>query len=361
MRALRPLTLLLLLSLVSTGAPAAELPEETRRAVDAAVEKFMKQHHVPGVSAAIVVDGRLVYEQGYGLADVETNVPATPQTIYRLASISKMLTAVAVMQLVEADEIDLAAPIQKYVPSFPEKQAPITCELLLKHQSGIRHYKEGEVGSAVAYPNIRDSFAVFQNDPLLFTPGEKFSYTTYGYNVLGAAIEGASGQPYVDYVLEHVCRPAGMKTIRPDRRAKIIPHRAAGYRRVGPVLENDLAVDVSNKVPGGGWCATPGDLARFAVALMRGRLVSPLTLERMWIRQKTAGGEQTEAGYGCFIRTVDGDRRVSHSGGQPKVSTYLTMSPARKSAVAVMCNLRNTPVQPLADELMKLVAQPRDE
>jgi CubicO group peptidase (beta-lactamase class C family) len=152
-----------------------------------------------------------------------------------------------------------------------------------------------------------------------------------------------------------------MKTIRPDRQAKIIPHRAAGYRRVGPVLQNDLAVDISNKIPGGGWCATPGDLARFAVALMRGRLVSSLTLERMWIPQKTSTGNQTEAGYGCFIRTVDGDRRISHSGGQPKVSTYLTFAPARKSAVAVMCNLRNARVQPLADKLMKLVGDKGDE
>jgi CubicO group peptidase (beta-lactamase class C family) len=268
-----------------------------------------------------------------------------------------MLTAVAIFQLVEADELDLEVPIQTYVPGFPEKQAPINCELLLKHQSGIRHYKPGEVASAIAYANTRDSFAVFEDDPLLFAPGQKYSYTTYGYNVLGAAIEGASGQNYVDYVHDHIFLPAGMKTIRADSPAAIIPHRAAGYRRRGSVLVNDLAVDVSNKIPAGGWCATPSDLARFAMSLMRGQLVSRETLETMWTPQKTAAGKQTDSGYGCFVRFVDGDRRISHSGGQPKVSTYLTMSPARKSAVAVMCNLRGARLAPLADALMKIVAK----
>ena len=123
---------------------AAELAAEQQQAVDAAIETFMQKKKVPGLSAAIVVDWQLCYERGYGLADVENEVPATPQTMYRLASISKMLTAVAVLQLVESGELDLDAPIQTYVPGFPQKQAPVTCELLLKHQSGIRHYKSGE-------------------------------------------------------------------------------------------------------------------------------------------------------------------------------------------------------------------------
>jgi CubicO group peptidase (beta-lactamase class C family) len=152
-----------------------------------------------------------------------------------------------------------------------------------------------------------------------------------------------------------------MKTIQPDRQATIVPHRAAGYRHRGPVLENDQLVDVSNKIPGGGWCATPGDLARFAIALIEGQLVDPLTLAQMWKPRETSTGKPTEVGYGCFIRTVDGDRRISHSGGQPKVSTYLTMSPQRKSAVAVMCNLRNARTQALADELMRAIARPSGE
>ncbi len=339
----------------------AELPAEVRADIDARIEAFREKTKTPGLSAALVDDHELCYEQGYGLADIENNVPATPETVYRLASISKMLTAVGVMQLVEDGKLDLSVPIQQYVPGFPEKQAPITCELLLKHQSGIRHYKGDEVGSTKAYARVRDSFGVFQDDPLLFNPGEKFSYTTYGFNVVGAAIEGASGEDYVSYIQKRVCEPAGMINIRPDSPAKIIPHRAAGYRRSGPVVVNDVAVDISNKIPGGGWCGTPGDLARFAIALCQGKLVSVDSLERMWTPQKTSAGKETNAGYGCFIDTVHGDRLISHSGGQPKVSTYLVFSPARKTAVALMCNLRGAGLKPLALELMGVLGKVRAE
>jgi serine beta-lactamase-like protein LACTB, mitochondrial len=340
---------------------AAELASEKTNAVDTAINRFMAEKRVPGLSAAIVTEGQLSFERGYGLADVENQVPASPATVYRLASISKMLTAVAAMQLVEHGKLDLAATIQKYVPSFPEKAAPITAELLLKHQSGIRHYKGDEVRSAVFYNRVTDSLPIFQNDPLLFTPGEKFSYTTYGYNLLGAAIEAASGQDYVRYVQEHVCQPSGMTTIRPDNPYQIIPHRAAGYRIKGSPakgeLLNDFMVDVSNKIPGGGWCSTAGDLGRFAIALADGKLVSRETLERMWTPQVAADGKASGYGYGCNISVVNGQRLIAHSGGQPKVSTYLVISPERRAAVALMCNLQNTPVQALAGEIIEIIAK----
>lgn len=340
---------------------AAELSAEIVVQLDERIDAFRDKHRVPGISAAVVVGGQLVLERGYGLADVENNVPATPDTIYRLASISKMLTAVSAMQLVEQGKLDLQAPVQKYVPDFPEKQAPITCELLLKHQSGIRHYKDGEVRSAVAYARVGDALKVFRDDPLLFSPGEKFSYTTYGYNLLGTAIEAAAGQDYVSYVQEHVCRPAGMRAIEPDSPYKIIAHRAAGYRHNGlgkdAELVNDYFVDVSNKIPGGGWCASCGDLARFAIALMDAKLVSRDSLERMWTAQKTASGKQTDSGLGCFVEQQDGQRRISHSGGQPKVSTFLVFSPESRSAVALMCNLKDARLKTLAGELLTLVSQ----
>jgi CubicO group peptidase (beta-lactamase class C family) len=345
----------------SASLAAAELPDELRSQVDAKIEALMNERGVPGLSAAIVADGQIVYERGYGLADVENNVPATPETIYRLASISKMFTATAAMQLVEAGKLDLAAPIQKYVPSFPEKDQPITAELLLKHQSGIRHYKGDEVRSVKFYNRVGDALVIFQDDPLLFAPGEKFSYTTYGYNLLGTAIEGASGEDYVAYVQKHILEPCGCETMRTDNPYQIIPHRAAGYRKIGAgkaaELRNDFMVDVTNKIPGGGWCGTPRDLCRFAIAVMDGRMVSSDTLERMWTPQKTTGGKQTDCGLGCFIAEAEGQRRISHSGGQPKVSTFLVFCPQEKAAVALMCNLRDTNLSKLANEVLNVVAQ----
>lgn len=344
-----------------TRVAAAELAAELAAQFDQRVDAFREKHRVPGISAAVVLGGQLVLERGYGLADVENSVPAAPETVYRLASISKMLTAVAALQLVEQGKLDLQAPVQTYVPGFPEKQAPITCELLLKHQSGIRHYKNGEVRSAVAYAHVGDALKIFQDDPLLFAPGEKYSYTTYGFNLLGTAVEAAAGQDYVEYVQEHVCRPAGMKSIEPDNPYKIIAHRAAGYRLQGigddARLVNDIFVDVSNKIPGGGWCSNTGDLARFAIALMDGKLLSRESLERMWTLQKTSNGQETTSGLGCFVEQVNGQRRISHSGGQPKVATFLVFSPDTRSAVALMCNLNGARLKALAGELLTLVSQ----
>jgi CubicO group peptidase (beta-lactamase class C family) len=122
-------------------------------------------------------------------------------------------------------------------------------------------------------------------------------------------------------------------------------------------MKNDFAVDVSNKVPGGGWCATPGDLARFAISLADARLVSKETLERMWTPQMTSDGKTTTSGLGCFVGEHNGERRVFHSGGQPKVSTFLLIAPDQKMAAAVMCNLSNASVQGLAGELLDVIRE----
>jgi D-alanyl-D-alanine carboxypeptidase len=162
-------------------------------------------------------------------------------------------------------------------------------------------------------------------------------------------------------VQKHILEPCGCETMRPDNPYQIIPHRAAGYRKSGPgkaaALRNDFMVDVTNKIPGGGWCGTPRDLCKFAIAVMDGRLVSSETLERMWTPQKTGAGEQTNCGLGCFIAESEGQRRISHSGGQPKVSTFLVFVPQEKAAVALMCNLRETNLSELANEVLDLVAQ----
>ena len=354
--------LALLLCVLSAGAlAAAELPDKTSKAIDDAIARVMRDKLIPGMSVALVVDQQIVSERGYGLADIENNVPATPQSVYRLASISKMLTGVAALQLSEQGKLELSAPIQRYVPTFPEKQAPITAELLLKHQSGIRLYKDKETLSAIYYARVAGGLAIFQEDALLFNPGEKFSYTTYGYNLLGCAIEGASGEDYVTYVNDHVCAPAGMKNIQPDNPYKIIPNRASGYRRGlgggADAILNAPMVDVSNKIPGGGWCSTAGDLAHFAIALADEKLLKRATLDRMWTAQKTTSGAPTPVGLGCFVKNAEGGKLVYHPGGQPKVSTFLMLQPDRRTAVALMCNLQGAPLQPLATEIVELLGK----
>ena len=164
-----------------------------------------------GPSGGIGVGGKIVFEQGFGLADLENDVRATAATRYRTASIAKPMTAVAVMQLAAAGKLDLDADIRKYCPAFPEKKWPVTARQLLAHLGGVRHYnRPGEASGTEFYPSVAASLALFKDEPLLHEPGTRYHYTTYGYTVLGCAIEGASGESYEAIMARSVFGPAGM-------------------------------------------------------------------------------------------------------------------------------------------------------
>src|SRR6267378_3950851 len=135
-----------------------------------------------------------MYSEGFGYADLEERVPVWPTTKFRIGSISKPLTATALVQLVEAGKLDLDAPVQKYVPSFPEKGAVITTRMLAGHLAGIRHYQGDEFNIQKHYANVLDGVKIFENDPLVSPPGTKFNYSSYGYNLLSAVVESAASE-----------------------------------------------------------------------------------------------------------------------------------------------------------------------
>jgi CubicO group peptidase (beta-lactamase class C family) len=329
---------------------ASSLSAEKVRQIEALINAEMARQKIPGMSVAVVVGGQLRWSGGYGLSDVENNVPAKASTVYRLASVSKPLTATAVMQLVERGKIDLDAPVQKYCAAFPEKQWPVTTRQVLGHLSGIRHYKsDEEFNSTRHYESITDALSMFKDDPLLHEPGAKYTYTTFGYSVLGCEVEGASGRKFADYVRENIFLPAGMDTIRVDSVAEIIPNRAQGYRRTekGELLNSPLA-DNSYKVPGGGFVSTVEDLARFAVAVQSNKLLRRETLEQMFTRQKTNDGKETGYGLGWGVNTRSGQRIIGHSGAQQRVSTFLHMQPDQGLAVVLMADIEDVRLGDLA-------------
>ncbi|MBI1356737.1 MAG: serine hydrolase [Acidobacteria bacterium] len=333
----RRLLALLLLSLPAAG---QRLDADKLAAIERLIEAKRLEGGAPGLSAAIAIDGRVLWEKGFGLADVEHGVPARPDTRYRTASIAKPMTAVALMRQVELGRMDLDVRIQRYVPSFPEKRWPITVRQILGHLSGIRHYQGEEFRSTAHYEHVADGLTVFQDDPLLFQPGEKYSYSTYGFNLLGAAVEGASGEEFVTTLTKTVLEPAAMWSTRTDAVEDIIPHRARGYRMdaAGKLRNCDLA-DTSVKIPGGGLVSTAGDLTRFAMALQEGRLLEPETVEEMFTPQRTLDGKVSRAGLSWMIAEKDGMKRVFHSGGQQGATTRLILLPERGVALAAMANL----------------------
>src|SRR5215204_513961 len=362
-RAAFALCLLLLFSATRATAqqatqPAAALPAEKVKQIEALVGAEMAKQKIPGLSVAVVSGRQVRWSSGYGMQDVENNIPAKPATVYRLGSISKPITAVAVMQLFERGKLDLDAPVQKYCPAFPEKQWPVTTRLVFGHLAGIRHYKsDEEFNSTRVYASVAEGLDMFKDDPLLFEPGTKYNYTTHGYSVLGCVIEGASGQKFADFVRENVFKPAAMERIRVDSVADIIPNRAQGYRITDKgVLTNSPLADNSYKVPGGGFVSTAEDLARFAVALQTDRLLKRETLELMYAPQKTKDGKEISYGLGWSVgKRPTGERAVSHSGAQQRVSTFLGMQPDRGLAVVIMSNLEGARLGDLAQRIGDIV------
>ena len=193
------ISLLFLALFITSGIGLAQsLAVEEQEQIDGLVNRFMKSSHVPGMAVSVAKGGRLVFSKGYGWADMELQVPVNPsQTKFRIASISKSLTADAIMQLVEAGKLDLDATVQTYVPTFPEKQWPISTRMIAGHLGGIRHYRDNEFLSTKHYPNVSEGLNIFQNDSLIYEPGTKYRYSSYGFNLVSAVIEGAAGVDFL--------------------------------------------------------------------------------------------------------------------------------------------------------------------
>lgn len=341
------------LPLAATAARALPgLPPDRVQRTETAIRAEMERQNIPGLSVAVVTDGELKWSSGYGLQDLENQVPARPVTSYRLGSISKPITALAAMQLWEQGRLDLDAPVQKYVPGFPEKPWPVTTRHLLGHLGGVRHYRGDEINITRHYPTLLEGLEIFRAAPLLHQPGSKYAYTTYGYNLVGCVVEGASGRKFTDYLHDRIFKPAGTRSLRPDSVHEIIPNRAQGYRKgVDGRLRNSNLADTSYKIPGGGLCGTVEDLAHLALAVQQGKIVKPETLELMWTRQKLLDGRETAYGLGWALSTRQGEREVAHGGGQQRISTYLYMLPERQCAVALMTNLEGARLGELARQI----------
>ena len=307
------------------------------------VKVWLAEHDAPGLTIAVMVGGEIVWSQGFGMADLENRVPVRPHTKMRIGSVSKSLTSAAAGLLYEQGKLDLDAPVQKYVPSFPKKRYPITARQLGGHLAGIRGYLPGvqsEMFNTRHYDLVLAGLELFQDDPLLFEPGEKYSYSSHGYNLLSAVVEGASGQDFLSYMQENVFDPLGMKDTSADHTDQVIPYRTRFYERNGAgVWENAPYADNSYKWAGGGFISTAGDLLRFGRGIISGGLLKPETVELLLTPQRTKDGKST--GYGIGWRSSEdgrGRRQVGHGGSSVGGKTRLVIYPDSQVILAVMIN-----------------------
>jgi serine beta-lactamase-like protein LACTB, mitochondrial len=360
--------LVLFFGAVSTAfAQQKSLAAEKRAAIEKAVSSFMSANNVPGIGAAVVLDGQPVWSAGFGMSDLEDSAPATSSTLFRLGSISKPITATAVLQLWERGKLDLDAPVQKYCPAFPQKEWPITSRELLGHLGGIRHYNPDGKGdipedSARHFSSMEESLQVFAADPLVEKPGTKFHYSTYGYTLLGCVLEGAASQKYVDYVRENIFKPAGMAQTQADDFFAVVSHRTRWYHKdKSGIVRNAGVLDSSYKIPGGRLISSADDMARFEAAILADQLVKRPTRDLMWTSLKTADGKFT--GYALGWGTSDriGVHVVAHTGGQQGTSAAFVLVPDRRAGVVVLANMDNVDANHLAEEILKIVVDLKDK
>jgi CubicO group peptidase (beta-lactamase class C family) len=350
---------MLALLLVAAGpAPAAPCVSRRAGAVPPAYQETVARMRalvcerlaprIPGVQVAVAIDGALVWSEGFGYADAARRRPVTRATQFRIGSVSKPLTAAAVALLYEQGKLDLDAPIQRYVPTFPDKGYPITTRQLAGHLAGIRHYRDREFFQNRHFATVRDGLAIFQDDSLLFPPGTRFSYSSYGWNLVSAVVEGAAGEEFLPYISADVFRPLGLTHTAPDRSDSVIPDRtqfydadSTGAYHVAP------AVDNSYKWAGGGFVSTAEDLVKFGSALMAPGFLRRETLDLLFTSQRTSAGEETGYGIGWFVKQDSlGHHWAFHGGSAVGGTAVLGVDRDARLVLALLTNLSDAPVEP---------------
>lgn len=338
-------TTALLLACLLTLSPSAQTPDAIAQG-RAVVEQLMAARGLPGFSIAVARDGIVVWSEGFGFADVEQGVSVTPLTRFRLGSVSKTLTAAGVARLVEEGKLDLDAPIQRYVPDFPQKPWPITTRQLANHSAGIRHYAPtdftGPLKGAPHFDSIKKALAIFQDDPLLFQPGTSYSYSSYGWNLVSAVVEGASREEFLTYMQRSVFEPLGLRGVSADQLNAVIPHRTRFYARDSTgKLQHAPHVDNSYKWAGGGFLATADDLVRFGSAHLQPGFFKKEGLDVLFTPHVKMPDGRTGVAVAWRVGTDSHGRRILHHGGSIEGGrSMLMIYPDSKVVIAMLANLQ---------------------
>ncbi|MCW5909969.1 MAG: serine hydrolase [Cyclobacteriaceae bacterium] len=302
-------------------------------------ENFMDETGVNGMQICVSRDGVVKWSGVFGYANVETQTPVTAQTKFRINSISKSLTSLALIRLMAERKFDPDAPVQKYVPEFPEKKYPVTARQLAGHVAGIRDYHENDLSDLIRtehYASSIDALKIFSEDSLLFEPGTRFHYSSFGWNLLGALIEKISGKHYLTYMTETVFEPFGMQATIGDDATKEIPDRSTFYDLTGQ--PNDLG-DISYKYAGGGLLSTAEDLVKFGNEILNGKSLTPKQREALFQSQKTKDGKDTGYGLGWYTGIDRNGHRIwYHAGDSFSSSSWLVIYPDDNLVVALVAN-----------------------
>jgi CubicO group peptidase (beta-lactamase class C family) len=285
------------------------------------VRDFIIEGNLPGLSVAVGVGGELIWAEGFGWADVDAQVPVTPETRFRIGSLAMPMTATAVGLLHERGMLDWDAPVRHYVPSFPEKGWPVSTRQLMGHVAGIRPFTDDEEPMYMRRhcDTAIEGLELFADAPLRFEPGTDYLYSPYGWTLVGAVVEAVADEPYLDFLQREVLDPLEMSDTILDDPAWLADD---GTRFYWPMMARDPSLGVESAIRkdaentclqgGDGLLSTPKDMVRFGLAMIEGRLLRPETLATLQTPLTLESGESTDYGLGWFVGEI-----VLHPGGDP--------------------------------------------
>ena len=320
------------------------------------VDSLLHAQQIPGIDAALAINGKVVWSQGFGYADLEHQVPVKPGTTrFRIGSVSKPLTMAALGLLVDEGKVDVSEEVQAYVPFFPKKKYPITIKQVGGHLAGIRHYRDREFLSDKPYASVRQSLEIFDKDTLLFEPGTRYSYSSYGFNLLSVVIEEASGEDFLPFMQRKVFAPLKMFDTSPDKNDSIISNRSSFYHTdsLGET-HNAPYVDNSYKWAGGGFLSTTADLIRFGQAHLAPGFLSGQTLKEFTTSQVLTNGDSTGYGMGWARLETSGIKGYGHTGGSVGGITAFRIYPQQQLILVLLSNSSNTSYGAIPDRIVKL-------
>jgi len=315
----------------------------------------MAEQRIPGVALLVSRGGHVIRAQGYGLANVELQVPVKPETIFQSGSVGKQFTATAVMMLVEEGKIGLEDPLTKYFPDAPALWKQVTIRELLSHTAGFTDYPEG-FDMRKDYTES-EQLKMVESIPLEFPPATSWSYSNLGYLTLGILIHKVTGEFYGDFLEERIFRPLDMRTTRLMSEADIVPNRSAGYRLVKGELKNQEWVSPTvNTTADGSLYFSIMDLAKWDAALYTEKLLKRSSLEQMWTVAKLGNGQPNSGhyGFGWFVETKNGRRVVEHEGAWQGFETQISRYVDDQLTVVVLTNLDEAQPEAFADRVAEM-------
>ena len=346
---------LLLIALAIVSAVPVTAQDAVSNSVDESVRSEMQREHIPGLALLVSRNGKIVQAQGYGLSNVELQVPVKPETVFQSGSMGKQFTATAIMMLVEEGKIALDDPISKYLQGAPASWNTVTIRELLSHTAGFTDYP-AKFDFRRDYTEAQ-LLKIVEGIPLAFPPGTKWSYSNLGYLTLGVLIHQVTGKFYGDFLQERIFQPLGMSTTRIISEADIVPNRAAGYRLVEGQLKNQEWVSPTlNTTADGALYFSILDLAKWDAALYTEKLLKRSSLDEMWTVTKLKNGRPNSGsyGFGWSILARRGHRVLDHGGSWQGFRTHISRYVDDELTVVVLANLDGADPGKIAEKVANL-------